>query len=62
MVTYYKGMKMLEKAAFGASYKTVWCAGSSIEFTHKIEPVADIVNRYKTEMKESRDNLNKVMG
>lgn len=62
MVTYYKGMKMLEKAAFSASYKTVWCAGSSIEFTHKVEPVADIVNRLKTEMSVARDNLNKVMG
>ncbi|MFP5385081.1 MAG: NAD(P)H-dependent flavin oxidoreductase [Bacteriovoracia bacterium] len=62
MVTYYKGMKMLEKAAFSASYKTVWCAGSSIDFTHKVEPIHDIVSRYKTEMEEARVNLNKVLG
>ncbi len=62
MVTYYKGMKMLEKAAFSASYKNVWCAGSSIEFTHKIESVQEIVTRFKNEMNDARENLNKVLG
>lgn len=62
MVTYYKGMKLLEKAAFSASYKTVWCAGSSIEFTKKVESISDIVSRYKTELKEAHERLNKVMG
>lgn len=62
MVTYYKGMKMLEKAAFSASYKNVWCAGSSIEFTHKIESIHDIVSRFKSEIEEARINLNKVLG
>ncbi len=61
MVTYYRGMKMLEKAAFSASYKTVWCAGSSIEFTTKIEPTGEIINRYKKEMNEAKTNLDKVM-
>jgi nitronate monooxygenase len=62
MITYYKGMKMLEKAAFSASYKSVWCAGSSIEFTHKIESIHEIVTRYKNEMKAATENINKVMG
>ncbi len=62
MVTYYKGMKMLEKAAFSASYKSVWCAGSSIEFTNKIESIKDIVDRYKTELNEAKLNLNKILG
>lgn len=62
MLTYYKGSKMLEKAAFSASYKTVWCAGSSIEFTHKVEPIHDIVTRYKKEINEAKENLNKVIG
>ncbi len=62
MVTYYKGMKLLEKAAFSASYKTVWCAGSSIEFTTKVESIHDIVSRYKVEMKLAHENLTKVMG
>jgi len=43
--TFYKGMKNLEKAAFGATYKTVWCAGPSIEHVKAIENVEDIVNR-----------------
>jgi nitronate monooxygenase len=43
MLTFYKGMKSLEKAAFGATYKTVWCAGSSIEYVKKVQPVNEIV-------------------
>ena len=42
MLTYYKGMKALEKAAFSANYQTYWCAGQSIEYIHKIRPVAEI--------------------
>lgn len=61
MVTYYKGMKLLEKAAFSASYKNVWCAGTSIDFTHKIESISDIVARYKSEIKTTQDNLNRIL-
>ena len=57
MLTYYRGMKLLEKAAFGASYKSVWVAGTSIEFTHKIEPLKDIVARYVVEMEEARKRI-----
>jgi nitronate monooxygenase len=62
MLTYYKGMKAIEKAAFGATYKTVWCAGSSIEFTRKIEPIQVIVDRLKSEMKTAEENLLKTLG
>lgn len=44
MITFYKGMKKLENAAFGATYKTLWCAGPSIEHVHSIRPVGDIIN------------------
>ncbi len=44
MITYYKGMKALEKAAFSATYQTMWCAGPSIEFVHSIRPVKEIAN------------------
>ena len=47
--TFYKGMKKLRSAAFSATYKTVWCAGPSIEHVYKVEPVAGIVNRLKEE-------------
>jgi len=43
MVTYYKGMKTLEKAAFGATYQTMWCAGPSIEYVHSIRPAKEII-------------------
>jgi nitronate monooxygenase len=41
--TFYKGMKKFEKAAFSATYKTVWCAGPSIEYVKEIKPVSAIV-------------------
>ena len=62
MLTYYKGMKALEKAAFSASYKTLWVAGSSIEFTKKVESVTEVITRFKGEMKEAQSNINNVLG
>ena len=53
MLTFYRGMKSLEKAAFGATYKTVWCAGPSIEYVKSIEPVKAIVARLKEEFAAS---------
>lgn len=62
MLTYYKGMGALEKAAFGATYKSVWCAGSSLEFTQRIEGVKEIVERFKDEMSVAEKNLLKTLG
>lgn len=62
MLTYYKGMGALEKAAFGATYKSVWCAGSSLEFTHKVEGVKEIVEKFKSEMDVAEKNLLKTLG
>lgn len=45
MLTFYKGMKSLEKAAFGATYKTVWCAGPSIEYVTEVQSVKEIVEK-----------------
>lgn len=44
MLVMYKGMKAIEKAAFGATYKTVWCAGPVIEHIHSIRPMKEILN------------------
>lgn len=44
MLTFVKGMKSLEQSAFGATYKTVWCAGPSIEHVKSVRPVAEIVS------------------
>ena len=46
MITYFNGMKSLEKAAFSSTYNTVWCAGPSIEYTTKILPITEIVNKF----------------
>ncbi|MCS6955107.1 MAG: nitronate monooxygenase [Candidatus Calescibacterium sp.] len=43
MLTFYKGMKMLERAAFSATYQTMWCAGPSIEYVKAIRPIKEIV-------------------
>ncbi len=48
MITYFKGMKSIEKAAFSSTYKTVWCAGPSIEHTTKILPINQIIKRLTT--------------
>ena len=44
MLTFLKGMKTVEKAAFSSTYRTVWCAGPSIEHTKKILHVKEIVS------------------
>ncbi len=56
-LTFLKGMKSLQKAAFGQTYKTVWCAGPSIEFVHEIKPISEIVKEL-TNRKENRDGTN----
>jgi nitronate monooxygenase len=43
MIRFSIGMKATENAAFKATYRTVWVAGPSIEHTHAILPVKDIV-------------------
>jgi len=48
-LVFVKGMKSLQKAAFSSTYKTVWCAGPSIEFVHSIRPISEIVSQLKTE-------------
>jgi nitronate monooxygenase len=57
MLTYYKGMKAVEKAAFAATYKTVWVAGPSIEFIHKIETIQSIVERLIAEYKKTLEEI-----
>ena len=48
MITYFNGMKSLEKAAFSSTYNTVWCAGPSIEHTKEILPIKEIIKRLTT--------------
>lgn len=59
MLTYYKGTKLLEKAAFSATYKSVWCAGPSIEFINKKESASDIIKRIMSEYDDAYQALQK---
>lgn len=43
MLITIKGMKQIEKAALGATYKNVWCAGPAIEHVKSIRPIKDII-------------------
>jgi nitronate monooxygenase len=55
MLIAYQGMKAVEKAAFGATYKTVWCAGPAIEHVKSIRPIksilADFIQEYEAVLK-----------
>lgn len=44
MFTFVRGMKAVQKAAFSATYKTVWCAGPTIEHVKAIKPVKAIID------------------
>lgn len=52
MLTFYKGTKALEKAAFSTTYDTVWCAGPSIEGVKSIRPVAQVVRELIDEFEQ----------
>ncbi len=49
-----KGMNAIEKAAFKPTYKTVWCAGPSIEYIHSIRPVREICATLIAELEQAR--------
>ena len=43
MILAFRGMKAVEKAALGATYKTLWCAGPAIEHVHSVRPMKEII-------------------
>ncbi len=53
MLIAWRGMKKVEKAAFSATYKTVWCAGPAIEHVSSIRPMSEIVNQLTKEYQEA---------
>lgn len=52
-MTFFKGMKKLQAAAFSSTYKTVWCAGPSIEHVKEIRPLGEIVDQLRKEYEEA---------
>ncbi len=53
MFVAFKGMKAVENAALKATYKTVWCAGPSIEHVTAIRPMKDIIETLVSDWKNS---------
>ncbi len=45
LMTYMRGMNVLRRAAFDASYQNVWCAGITIEYVNAIKPVKEIIKQ-----------------
>ncbi|MBL0740196.1 NAD(P)H-dependent flavin oxidoreductase [Chryseolinea lacunae] len=58
MLIALRGMKSVERAAFGATYKTVWCAGPAIENIHSIQPLERIIQNFKKEFDEANKKMN----
>lgn len=55
MLTFYKGMKSLKKAAFSSTYQSVWCAGPSIEYVKEILPVKKVIENLLREYLKAVD-------
>lgn len=53
MFVAFRGMKAVETAATKPTYKTVWCAGPSIEYVTSIRPMRDIIGQLITEWKQT---------
>jgi nitronate monooxygenase len=53
MIIAFRGMKAVEKAAFSATYKSVWCAGPSIEYVKAILPMEKIIRTLIDEYKRA---------
>ena len=56
MLLAFRGMKAVEKAAFGATYKTVWCAGPAIEDVHSVRSMKDIIKTLTMEYDQATTN------
>lgn len=54
MIIAYRGMKQVESAALGATYKTVWCAGPAIEHVKSIRPMGEIIKTLTKEYDETK--------
>jgi nitronate monooxygenase len=51
MIRYMIGSNAVTKAATEVTYKTVWVAGPTIEYTHEIAPVSEIIKKLTTSQK-----------
>lgn len=49
ILRFYTGAKLLKNSAYNTSYKTVWCAGPSIEGVSAIKPIKELVKQLTLE-------------
>jgi len=57
MLIQLRGMKQLEKSILPANYKTLWCAGQSVELIHDILSCEEIIKKMKMETQEAKKEL-----
>lgn len=57
MLVQIKGMQKLEQAVKPGNYKTLWCAGESVEMIHDILPCEKIISNLEKELMESYEKL-----
>jgi nitronate monooxygenase len=55
------GMKKLEQSVQPGNYKTLWCAGQSVELIKEISPCGVIIERLKQETREAFEKISKQM-
>lgn len=55
------GMKKLEESVKPGNYKTLWCAGQSVELIHEVSTCEAIINRLKKETREGFEKINNQM-
>lgn len=61
MLVQLRGMKRLEQSAKPASYKTLWCAGQSVELVDDILAVEEIIEKFKQEAFDAYRRLEQVV-
>jgi len=61
MLTQIRGMKKLEDSVKPGNYKTLWCAGKSVEMIHDIQSCEHIVTSLKQEFNAAAMNLKKIL-
>lgn len=57
MLTQIRGMKKLESSVKPGNYKTLWCAGKSVEMVHQIKSCNEIISDIKTEFFQAYESL-----
>ena len=55
------GMKKLEQSVQPGTYKTLWCAGQSVELINDISSCEDIIKRLKKETGEAFEKISTLM-